>query len=511
MSEKISIEAEIKSNIGEVNKETKDLTNNFGAFGITIGGVKDKFKDVAKIMKNGLTQIVLQAKLAGVGFKKMFSGQIIGGAKTLFNVIKVGIASTGIGLFIVAFGSLATYLVSTKDGAEKLEKALATMGAAVSVITDRIAGLGRIISNVFSKPLSESLADVKENFKGITEEIVEETKATLIMVDASQKLKDAQRALNVETAQNIAKVEKLKLVAEDINKTYAEREAAAVQAFAIEKELEDKKIALAEETLKLKQQEVAMSESTAEDLDAEAEAAIALANVKQEAAGRQISLQNFLNSLRATQKAEDDAAAQKVLDDEDAAWEKKMADNDKWNEEQQKSRDLNIAADKIAADKIIAIEQAKKDMQGEMLNQGIALLGEAAGEGTAIAKAAAIAQATISGVQGVQNAFTSANANIGATAGSFGAYPVTMAALAAGFAALNISKIASGGSPTGGGGGGGGGGSAAVAQTPAPQMMSGAFDLSGGIKPEPMKAFVLTDEMSNSQNQLANIRRRATI
>jgi len=75
---------------------------------------------------------------------------------------------------------------------------------------------------------------------------------------------------------------------------------------------------------------------------------------------------------------------------------------------------------------------------------------------------------------------------------------------------LNISKIASGGGPSGGGGGGGGG-SAAVTQTPAPQMMSGAFDLSGGVKPEPMKAFVLTDEMSNSQNQLANIRRRATI
>ena len=160
----------------------------------------------------------------------------------------------------------------------------------------------------------------------------------------------------------------------------------------------------------------------------------------------------------------------------------------------------------------MAFEEAKKDMQGDMLNQGVALLGAAAGEGTAIAKAAAIAQATISGVQGVQNAFTSANANIGATAGSFGVYPVTMAALAAGFAALNIKKIASGGSPTGGGGGGGGGvAAAAVSQTPAPQMMSGAFELSGGVKPEAMKAFVLTDEMSNSQNQLANIRRRATI
>jgi hypothetical protein len=42
-------------------------------------------------------------------------------------------------------------------------------------------------------------------------------------------------------------------------------------------------------------------------------------------------------------------------------------------------------------------------------------------------------------------------------------------------------------------------------------MMSGAFELSGGVEPEPTRAYVVTDEMTNSQNQLANIRRRATI
>ena len=56
------------------------------------------------------------------------------------------------------------------------------------------------------------------------------------------------------------------------------------------------------------------------------------------------------------------------------------------------------------------------------------------------------------------------------------------------------------------------GGSAPPADTtPAPQMMSGSFDLSGATAPEPLRAFVVTDEMTNSQNQLANIRRRATI
>jgi hypothetical protein len=165
--------------------------------------------------------------------------------------------------------------------------------------------------------------------------------------------------------------------------------------------------------------------------------------------------------------------------------------------------DIGKEADQKEKDR----KKALQSFNVGMAEQGLQVIADAAGEGTALAKAAAIAQATISGVQGVQNAFTSANANIGATAGSFGAYPVTMAALAGVFAAANIAKIASGG----------GGGVTPPSTpppsttTPAPQMMSGAFELGGGVKPEPMKAFVVTDEMSNSQSQLANIRRRATI
>ena len=62
-----------------------------------------------------------------------------------------------------------------------------------------------------------------------------------------------------------------------------------------------------------------------------------------------------------------------------------------------------------------------------------------------------------------------------------------------------------------GGGGGGGGSVAATPQTPAPQMMSGAFELSGGQAVEPTRAYVVSDDITASQNALAIIRRRATI
>ena len=51
----------------------------------------------------------------------------------------------------------------------------------------------------------------------------------------------------------------------------------------------------------------------------------------------------------------------------------------------------------------------------------------------------------------------------------------------------------------------------AAEQPPAPQMMSGAFSLTGGTEPEPLQAYVVSDSITDSQNALAIIRRRATI
>ena len=61
------------------------------------------------------------------------------------------------------------------------------------------------------------------------------------------------------------------------------------------------------------------------------------------------------------------------------------------------------------------------------------------------------------------------------------------------------------------GGGGGGGAGGGMAATPAPEMMSGTFQLEGGQEVEPTRAYVVSDDITNNQNKLAIIRRRATI
>ena len=469
------INIKVNSDIGEASKDAAGLASEFKVMGVSLNTVKASF------------------------------AKIIPTAKAMFGTLKAGIASTGIGLLVIALGSVVTYLTDTKAGAELLERGLKTVGAAISVITDRVAKFGGAVIKFFKGDFKGAAEDAKASVTGIVAEIKEEVKATNLMVAANQKLRDAQRDLNVETAQSVADIEKLKLVAEDITKSYDEREKAAVKAFSKETELENKRIKLAEEAVRLKQQEVDMSESTAEDLDELAELEINLANVRQESAGRQISLQNFLNGLRETEKAEIQAAADKKKADEDAALQKKIDDAKKWEEERKKFEEEELAAAKKLADEKKAIFQAEENFKKASIAAGFGAAAAMAGENVALSKGVAAAQVIYNTQQGIMAA-------MGATsvADKLLPYPLRLAnAIATGvMGAAALSKIMS----TDPSGAAAGGGAATVSSgTPAPEMLSGAFTLGGGEAPEPMQAYVVSDDITNNQNKLAIIRRRATI
>jgi len=524
MADKVVLEAEVKSNIKAVSKETKELTNDFGAFGVTIGSIKGKFQEVGKIMKNGLIQIKLQAQLAGVGLKQMFSGQILKGAKNLFTAIKVGIAATGIGALLISFTALATFFTKTKKGAELLETALAGVGATVSVIVDRVSKFGGAIVKLFQGDAKGALQDVKGAFTGIGDEIVNDTKRAIELKIAFQNLRDSQRDLNVETAQQRAEIERLKLVAEDVTKSTNERLKAAKAAFDIENNLLAKRIFNAKEDLRIQQESMELTKvngkNIAQELDKEAELKIALADITGESLTKQIELNNKINAIQAEAEAKRIAA----LDAEKARAKEKQdiidEENKRIADEKKKAEDAKAAANKLAADKEIeeakrvadekiAIFKAEEDFKKATIDKTFGAAAAMAGENVALSKGVAAAQTIYNTQQGIMAA-------MGATsvADKLLPYPVRLAnAIATGvMGAAALSKIMST-DPSGGGGGGGGGGIVAgtSSQAPAPQMMSGAFDLSGGVAPEATRAYVVTDEMTNSQNQLANIRRRATI
>jgi hypothetical protein len=494
------LELEVKSNIKSVAKDQKAWNKELETTKENIADVNEEGKEVVAEMQ------VLGLSINGL---KAAWNSAASGAKFLFRSVKMGIISTGVGAFVVALGTITTWFTTTKRGAEVLETAMAGVGAAFKVVIDRVADFGGGLFKLLSGDIKEGLKDMGNSFKNIGEEIKTDTLLTMALTKQNQKLADSQRALNVETAQRRADIEELKLIAEDTTKTEAVRLKAAQDAFKIENDLLDRNIANATEAVrleKLRQETISVQK---EDLDKLAQLEIDLANIRGESTTKQIELNNKINSIKQEGQAKELEALEKLK----AADAERMGTLTKMPSLVAETNEEIIQADNTALETYKtqnedrkksdeAVEAAKK----QIAQKGLQLITAIAGEGSAIGKAAAIASVTMSGVESVQNAFNTAQKSPVTVA--FPAYPFVQAGLAGAFSAVQLQKIISGGKPTAGGNGGGG---RAASATPAPQMMSGQFELGGGIAPEPVKAFVITDEMTSSQAQLANIRRRATI
>ena len=169
------------------------------------------------------------------------------------------------------------------------------------------------------------------------------------------------------------------------------------------------------------------------------------------------------------------------------------------NEFNEKIRLANLAGKStVALEKQFA--KQKKAIIDASVNDQLSAAAGLAGALSSLAgdnKEMAAASAIIDTFVGANKAFAQ---------GGVAGFITAAAVIAAGLA--NVQKIYA---TDVGGGGGGGGGAAAAAQPPAPQMMSGAFELTGGQEVQPIQAYVVSDEITNSQNGLEIIRRRATI
>ena len=164
------------------------------------------------------------------------------------------------------------------------------------------------------------------------------------------------------------------------------------------------------------------------------------------------------------------------------------------------------AAGEVETKKQEDIDKAVLSAKVALTKQAFGVLGELAGENLEAGKAVAVAETIFNTQQGIMAA-------MGATsvADKLLPFPLRLAnAIGVGLmGASAVKTILS--TSAGSGGGGGGGVPSASSVPPAPQMMSGAFELEGGQEVEPQRAYVVSDDITDSQNGLAIIRRRATI
>ena len=332
----------------------------------------------------------------------------------------------------------------------------------------------------------------------------------------TQELRDADMEFMVQKAATRQEIEKARLIAEDETKSASERLANLKKALELEAETTAQELVLAKERMDIQIQEMALSENSAEDEQKLTDLKVALIEKETASVKMRRRVVTEVNSLEREILTEQKARAKEKQDLLDA---EKKALQDIIDLEDKRLQEQVIAAgaliDEYNTKQLSAIEQEKKALRekyqiiidGETEGSEIRLQlqknlqSELADVDEKAAKKTVKVEKDNSEKQ-VKWAEMTADQKMdiaSSTAGNLAA--ILGEETAAGKAAAIIqATINTYKSPT-----------TASGEPPAPQMMSGEFDLTGGQAPEPIKSYVVTDEMTSSQNQLANIRRRATI
>lgn len=360
----------------EINVKTGQATNNVDKLTESIEGTNKEAKKTNQTMSDleGAADkftggFITGLKKASAALKGMGTGIVNGikglrtlkiTSKTTFNAIKVGIASTGIGLLVLALGSLITYFTQSQKGADKLKVAFAAIGTTISVLVDRLSTFGGGLLKILSGDFSEGVDMLKDSFKGLGEEIRNEAAAATDLEKANQKLQDREIAMIKTRAEARRDIEAAKLASADQTKTIQERGEALERAIELEKKVANEEIAIAKERARIITEQNALGESMREDLEAQAEAE---ARVIQLEAERDVKLKELVGVLSGYKNA-----TQGLTEDELAAAEAAKKFNDELAARNAKLAEEAAALEVKLAEQYDAILQASQDAQIQELN-----------------------------------------------------------------------------------------------------------------------------------------------
>ncbi len=553
------LEMEVKSNIGEVadgvDKAAKSTEN--------LAKQTDKVDDATKKGATGFKGMGTAIKGVGTALKAAGIGLAVALMAKLMEVFSknqkvVDAFDIAMESLSIAFNDLFSFISNNvgkvtgwfKSIFEDPKQSLIDFGNAVkenlierfNSVLDTFGHLGKALKHLVKGEFGEAFNSVKDAGKesidiwtGVDNSV---DKLTETVTNAAGKIKDyatqtitsAKATVELNKASELAKVqvqglieeydrqaEKLRQVRDDETKTFAERieaneklgEVLKEQGVEMQKLVDIQVHAAQVEFNKNKSQEnlIALTEALNEKKAVEAQ----ITGFQSEQLTNQVSLEKELGEVKKEVTNASLEGMELELAELKNSYEMQLLMAEK------SGMDITAITTKYQKDQLAITQQindaklASQVALASAMGGSIKALGGLFEEGTDAAKVAALAEIAINTgigfVQGLNIAQKSAAATGPAAAVAFPIFYATQVAAVLAAAAQAKTILGAGG----GGGGGGNVSPTAAPQTPAPQMMQGAFELGGGVAPEPVKAFVVTDEMTNSQNQLANIRRRATI
>jgi len=546
LKESVKQQRDLTGVLGIVDKQTGGLISSFQGFTGSIGGATKGLGLLTKaFIATGIGAFVLVVTSLTAAFTQSEEGQekLQRGLKMMGAVVKN---------VMDAFADLGEGII---DAITKPQQAW------------------KSFKDGFKKFISDPIGTVKEVYteaKEAATDFIEETKKEVQAIDevtkARQKAHHIERDLQVERAQANREINDIRLQAEDReNKTASERIALLRKAQEIEEDITQKEIQAKKLLIEAQKTEMEQGKNTIQDKDKLAKLQAELINLDTKKLRSQRLLQTQITTAINQEKAEKERKKQEQEDELDvfidaeekrqqairdiqAAFEledkernaiteeekaelekeKAIAELDKLEANEKQKADIiaywngQIEKGKKLDDKNEAIrDKAVMNAKLDIAKRTMSLIGEIAGQGSAVGKAMAVGQATISGIEGVQNAFSTAQKN--PITAVFPAYPFIQAGLAGAFSAMQIKKILStkadgqGATPNPTPSAGGGGAAAPTASIPPAFNVVGQGETSqladaiGGQEQQPVQAYVVSNDVTTAQGLERNIVEGATI
>jgi len=529
---------DVKTNIDDAAKDAKKLGDNLEDAG-------DKGKKGFKGIGTAIKGIGTALKAAGIGIVVALLAklmEVFRQNQKVLDTFDIAMESLSIAfndLFSFISDNIGNITSWFKDLFENPQQSIKDFGTAIkenlierfNSALDTLGHLAKAVGHLFKGEFAEakeeainagkemvdvwtgvddSVDKVKDTIVNYTKEVVKSAKATVELNKASELAKVQVQGIIEEYDRQ---AEKLRQVRDDETKTFAERIEANTKLGEVLKEQGEKMQELVDIQVKAAQVEYDKNQSQenlitlTEALNEKKAVEAQITGFQSEQLTNQVALEKELleakNELLAAglegielELAELENAYQLKLDMARKAGEDDAAITEQY--EKQKAE----------------ITQTYLDIRKEAQLNFVSIMGNVAGklsglakEGSDEAKALALIEIAVGTGVGFIQALDIAQKSAKATGpGAAYAFPIFYASQV-----LSILGAVASAKQALGQAGASGGVSAPSVAAPRTEVASGAFTLGGGIEPEPARAFVVSDDITDSQNKLANIRRRATI
>lgn len=303
-----------RSNVGNYKNALKDVNENL----VNINATLEKVNAALEVVNNAFLLLNNVVNTLGGSIIKFILG-LVGINLSLNDIVaalarlRVAIGATGIGLLIIAFASLVSFLTTTEEGSNKLSQAFAGIGRIVSLILAPIQALGSAIFSVF-EVAGQAAAGIADFFGAGVQDAANRVK----------QLQDIEKELILIESANarvLAEEERLKNIRDNEAKSTQDRIKANEELGRVEAERINAVIKLQQRKVDVLQKELDATpklQRTTEQLKTLEEARTELADSIADSLGRQNEqLTNQVSLLR--ESAEIQNETKQILLDKEIA------------------------------------------------------------------------------------------------------------------------------------------------------------------------------------------------